>query len=112
MGSDQRGGSPSAQALDAAGPSHVTAPTATARGGRVPPGLAELHQKIDDHEGPWPADRYVVADIFGVAPKTVTGWASAELLAGMKFAGTTGWRYTKTDLRDFATRHYHAARRR
>lgn len=88
----------------------MTAPTTTIRAGRVPPGLAELLERIDRYDGPDPLSSRDVAPLFGVTAKTVTSWATSEQLSGLLLSDHLGWRFTRSDLREFITKRYRAAR--
>lgn len=76
-----------------------------------PPGLTELLAPLRAYDGPQPFGSREAAELLGVEPRTVTSWATARKLSGLKVANNIGWRFTIRDLVEFLTKRYYAARR-
>ncbi|THJ69615.1 helix-turn-helix domain-containing protein [Candidatus Frankia alpina] len=76
-----------------------------------PPGLTEILAPLRAYGGPQPFGSREAAELLDVEPRTVTSWATARKLSGLKLANNIGWRFTIRDLVEFLTKRYYAARR-
>lgn len=69
-------------------------------------GLTAFRERLAQY----PADALLttddVAELFGVKPRTVQGWARGERLGAIQTSRQAGWRFTPGDVLVYAEKHY------